>query len=163
MPYIITQKDTSENRLDKICQASKMCKSLKSVSHSFHMTVCNPWTVTHQAPQSKGPPWQEYWSGQTFHSPGDFPDPGVEPRLPALQVDSLPSEIPGKFMSIFMSPKLLVYINKYLRLGPKCFCMYHGINNVTECKLFNSNLAMICRVIISISTKVTLIRTNETH
>jgi len=39
---------------------------------------------------------QEYWSGWTFPSPGDFPDPGTEPRSLALQVDSLPSEPPGK-------------------------------------------------------------------
>ena len=35
---------------------------------------------------------QEYWSGLPFLSPGELPDPGIEPRSPALQVDSLPSE-----------------------------------------------------------------------
>ena len=39
---------------------------------------------------------QEYWSGLPFPSPGDLPDPGTEPRSPALQVDSLPSEPPGR-------------------------------------------------------------------
>ena len=39
---------------------------------------------------------QEYWSGLPFPSPGDLPDLGVEPMSPALQVDSLPSEAPGK-------------------------------------------------------------------
>ena len=39
---------------------------------------------------------QEYWSGLPFPSPGDLPDPGIEPRSPALQADSLPSEPPGK-------------------------------------------------------------------
>ena len=38
----------------------------------------------------------EYWSGLPFPSPGDLPDPGVEPGSPALQADSLPSEPPGK-------------------------------------------------------------------
>ena len=38
---------------------------------------------------------QEYWSGLPFPSPGDLPDPGIEPRSPALQADSLPSESPG--------------------------------------------------------------------
>ena len=38
---------------------------------------------------------QEYWSGLTVPSPGDHPGPGIEPRSPALQVDSLPSEPPG--------------------------------------------------------------------
>ena len=39
---------------------------------------------------------QEYWSGLPFPSPGDFPDPGIEPRSPALQADALTSEPPGK-------------------------------------------------------------------
>ena len=39
---------------------------------------------------------KEYWSGEPCPPPGDLPDPGIEPRSPALQVDSLPSEPPGK-------------------------------------------------------------------
>ena len=39
---------------------------------------------------------QEYWSGLQFPSPGDLPDPGIEPGSPTLQADSLPSEPPGK-------------------------------------------------------------------
>ena len=39
---------------------------------------------------------QEHWSGYPFPSPGDLPSPGTEPRSPTLQVDSLPSEPPGK-------------------------------------------------------------------
>ena len=39
---------------------------------------------------------QEYWSGLPFPSPGDFPDPGFELRSPALQADSLPTELQGK-------------------------------------------------------------------
>ena len=38
----------------------------------------------------------EYWSGLPFPSPGDLPDPGVEPGSPALQEDALPSEPAGK-------------------------------------------------------------------
>ena len=38
----------------------------------------------------------EYWSGLPFSSPGDLPNPGIEPRSPTLQVDSLPAEPPGK-------------------------------------------------------------------
>ena len=41
-------------------------------------------------------PRQEYWSGLPFPSPGNLPDPGIKPRSPALQADSLPSEPPGK-------------------------------------------------------------------
>ena len=38
---------------------------------------------------------QEHWSGLPFPSPGDLPDPGIEPRSPDLQTDSLTSEPPG--------------------------------------------------------------------
>ena len=41
---------------------------------------------------------QEYWSGWSFPSPGDLPGPGMEPRSPALQADSLPFELPVIFM-----------------------------------------------------------------
>ena len=39
---------------------------------------------------------QGYWSGLPFPSPGDLPNPGIEPRSPALQADSLPTELQGK-------------------------------------------------------------------
>ena len=42
------------------------------------------WTVAHQVPLSMGFPRQEYWSGLSFLSPGDLPDPGIEPASPAL-------------------------------------------------------------------------------
>ena len=51
-----------------------------------------PWTVAHQAPPSMGFSRQEYWSGFPFPSPGDLPDPWIEPRSPALQADTLTSE-----------------------------------------------------------------------
>ena len=54
------------------------------------------WTVAHQAPPSMGFSRHKYWSRLPFPSPGDFPDPGIEPRSPALQADTLTSEPPGK-------------------------------------------------------------------
>ena len=59
-----------------------------------------PWTVAHQAPLSMEFSRPEYWRGLLFPSPGDFPDPGIEPWYPALQADSLWSEPPGKLGSI---------------------------------------------------------------
>ena len=53
------------------------------------------WTVAYQAPLSMGFSKQEYWSGLPFPSPGDLPDPGIEPGSPALQADALTSEPPG--------------------------------------------------------------------
>ena len=45
-------------------------------------TLCDP--LDHQAPLSMGFSRQEYWNGLPFPSPGDLPDPGIEPRSPAL-------------------------------------------------------------------------------
>ena len=53
-------------------------------------------TIAHQAPLSMEFFRQEYWSGLLLPSPGDIPDPGMEPGSPSLQEDSLPSEPPGK-------------------------------------------------------------------
>ena len=55
-----------------------------------------PWTVARQTPLSLEFSRQEYWGRLPFLSPGDLPDPGIEPGSPALQADSLPSEPPGK-------------------------------------------------------------------
>ena len=54
-----------------------------------------PWAVAYQASPSMGFSRQEYWSGLPFPSPGDLPDPGIESRSPALQADSLPTELSG--------------------------------------------------------------------
>ena len=55
-----------------------------------------PWTVACKAPLSMGFFQARIQSGLSFLSPGDLPDPGMEPRSPALQADSLPSKPPGK-------------------------------------------------------------------
>ena len=54
-------------------------------------TLATPQTIACQAPLSMGFSRQEYWSGLSFPSPGDLPDPGIEPGSPALQADSLPT------------------------------------------------------------------------
>ena len=59
-------------------------------------TLCTPWTVARQAPLSMGFSRQEYWNGLPFPSPGNPPNPGIEPLSPALQADSLPTELGGK-------------------------------------------------------------------
>ena len=60
------------------------------------------WTIAHQAPLSMGFSRQEDWSGLAFPSQGHLPDPGIEPRSPALQADALISEPPGKPASSFL-------------------------------------------------------------
>ena len=62
------------------------CES-ESESLSRVQLFKTPWTVALQAPPSMGFSRQEYWSGLPFPSPGDLPDPGLEPRSPSLQAD----------------------------------------------------------------------------
>ena len=82
-----------------------LCRSLspppifmkvKVKSLSRVQLFATPWTVAHQAPLSMGFSRQEYWSGLPFPSPGDLPDPGIKPKSPTLQADTLTSEPPGK-------------------------------------------------------------------
>ena len=63
---------------------------VKVKSLSCVRLFATPWTVAYQAPLSMGYSRQEYWNGLPFPSPGDLPNPGIEPASPALQVNSLP-------------------------------------------------------------------------
>ena len=71
-----------------------MCVLSCSVSHVRFFAT--PRTVARQAPLSMGFSRQEYWSGLPFPPPGELLNSKIEPRSPALQADSLPSEPPGK-------------------------------------------------------------------
>ena len=90
-------------------------------------------TVAHQAPPSMGFSRQEYWSGLPFPSPGDLPDPGIEPRSPALQADALTSEPPGKPM---YRHKHLVYI--FIMINVELFTCLLAICTSLEKRLFRS-------------------------
>ena len=68
-------------------------KEGESLSHV--QLFVTPWTVAYQALPSMGFSRQEYWSGLPFPSPGDLPNPGIEPGSPTLQADTLTSEPPG--------------------------------------------------------------------
>ena len=65
---------------------------MRTESLSLWLTLCDPWTVAHQAPLSMGFSRQEYWNGLLLSSPGDRPDPGVEPA-------SLTSALAGRFFT----------------------------------------------------------------
>ena len=67
---------------------------LKVKSFSCVQLSGTPWTVAYQALPSMGFSRQEYWSGLPFPSPGDLPNPGIEPRSSVLQTDALLSEPP---------------------------------------------------------------------
>ena len=73
-------------------QKTPFCQISSSKVAKSCPTFATPWTVACQAPLSMGFSRQECWSGLPFPSPGDLPDPGVEPRSPALTADSLPTE-----------------------------------------------------------------------
>ena len=72
----------------------KVKVKMKSLSRVW--LFATPRTVVNQAPLSMGFSRQECWSGLPFPSPGDLPDPGIEPQSPALQADSLRAEPQGK-------------------------------------------------------------------
>ena len=74
----------------KNTEINKYIVKVNSLSHV--RLFATPWTVTYQAHLSMEFSRQEYWSGLPFPSPGDLPDPGIEPRSPALQADPLTSE-----------------------------------------------------------------------
>ena len=67
-------------------------------------------------------PWgfsrQEYWSGMPFPSPGDLPNPGIEPRSPTLQADALTSEPPGIFSDMYLGLRPIFW------LGCLVFCYW---------------------------------------
>ena len=75
------------NRTQYLVAKMSVCVSCSVLSDSEI-----PQTVAHQAPLSIWFSRKEYWSGLPFPSPGDLPNPGIEPRSLALQADSLPSE-----------------------------------------------------------------------
>ena len=81
-------------KLHKGCIIKNERKKVKSLSRV--RLFVTPWTVAYQVPPSMGFSRQEYRSGLPFLSPGDVPDPGIEPGSPAFQADALTSEPPGK-------------------------------------------------------------------
>ena len=59
---------------------------------------------------------QEYWNGLACPSPGDLPDPGIEPGSPALQADCLTSEPPGKpHTCIYVSLKVPIFVYTFIK------------------------------------------------
>ena len=101
------------NQTYKLLYSKQNHKQNKKITHKLENTFANdvtkksfssvqllipvqlfatPWTTAHQAPLPMEFSKQEYWTGP-FPSPGDFPNPGIEPRSSALQADSLSSEL----------------------------------------------------------------------
>ena len=83
-----------------------------------NLTLSDPMDCSLLAPLSMEFSKHEYWSGLPFPSPGDLPDPGIEPMSPELQADSLPSEPPGKL------PALVQSLSNTVKLGCNLFCTF---------------------------------------
>ena len=81
-----------------------------------------PWTVAHQAPPTMGFSRQEYWSGLPFPSPGDLPDPGIEPASPALAGRFFTTEPPAK--PIYVIVCVQIYTNTYYSSLPTRYTIY---------------------------------------
>ena len=81
--------------LPRVCVCVCVCVCERESLRRVRL-FATPRTVAHQASLDMGFSMQGYWSGLPFPSPVDLPDPGIEPGSPALQADSLPSELPGK-------------------------------------------------------------------
>ena len=83
-------------------------------------SFANPWNVAHQAPLSTGFLRQENWSGLPFPSPGDLPDPGIEPTSPALAGRFFTTEQPGivdsksKYVHCFLRHNALAHLKDYI-------------------------------------------------
>ena len=73
-----------------------MCVFVLCLVAQLCPTLCDPVDCSPQAPLSMGFSRKEYWSGLPRPPPGDLPNPAIEPRSPALRVDSLLSVPPGK-------------------------------------------------------------------
>ena len=87
-----------ETRVQSLGQEDPLEKEI--ATHSSILAWRIPGMEEPVGLQSMGFSRQEYWSGLLFPSPGDLPDPRIEPRSPALQADALPSEPPGKPMGL---------------------------------------------------------------
>ena len=109
------EKECSHYRITALISQDSEIESEGEVTQSCP-TLCNLWTVAHQAPLSMGLSRQEYWSRLPFPSPGDLPDSGIEPRSPTLQADALTSEPSGKahdseVMLKILQVRLQQYVN----------------------------------------------------
>ena len=89
---------------------------------------------------------QEYWSGLPFPSPGDLPDPGIEPRSPALQAEALLPEPSGKLRDEIIkretgppknkrSIKKMPYKTKMVRITPN---MIMGTSRIDDLRVILS-------------------------
>ena len=114
-----------------------------------------PWSVDYQASPFMEFSREEYWSGLPFPSPGYLPDPGIEPRSPAFQADTLPSEPSGKLhmLSSTAKKKKKNFLKAQQRAlnELKIHLMNEVLNEYQLCSERNVNL------VVSYSTRLTAV------
>ena len=130
-----------------------------------------PWSVAYQAPPSMGFSRQEYQSRLSFPPPGDLPDPGIEPRYPTLQADTLPSEPPGEptpnsFLSLTSYPSGTL-IGSTFKIYPKfSYCLpllllspwlETFISHQYYCQVFQLLLLSLYSAILNITIMVVMV------
>ena len=129
-----------------------------------------PWTVAHQAPLSMGFSKQEYWSGLSHPPPRDLPDPGTEPATPAspaLQVDSLPSEPPGRAVVVQFA-QLCPTLCHPMDCSIPGFPVHHQLPELTQTHVHESvmpsNHLILCHPLLLLTSIFPSIRifSNET-
>ena len=98
-------------------------------------TLCDPWTI--QFMELSKP---EYWSGWPFPSPGDLPNPGIEPRSPTLQADSLQGQ-------------KISFQKSLLPTSPFLFMTDHPLNNAYV-YLYCSKLSSFKPSVLSLSSEL---------
>ena len=92
-----------------LCCCSWLNKWTSEVTQSCP-TLCDPMDCSPPGSSVHAIFQQECWSGLPFPSPRDLPDPGIEPRPPALQAGALPSEPPGKPMVLLIAHGLSLIV-----------------------------------------------------
>ena len=119
-------------------KAYSLKMKVKSLSHV--QLFVTPWTVAYQAPLSIGFSRQEYLSGLPFPSPGDLPNPGIEPGSLSLQADALPSEPPGKEA---------LMVQRVKRLSPGLLLVSHKCHVLSHFRAFLPAILSAWKILFS--------------
>ena len=91
--FLLNKFFKKEDECSKNARYYKVCCGALSLSHV--QLFATPWTVARQAPLSMEFS-RQYWSGLPFPPPGDLPNPGIEPRSPAMAGRFFTTVLPGK-------------------------------------------------------------------
>ena len=117
LPPAVSSSSCLFTQCQPVCASCSLCVCVCVLAPQSCPTLCDPWA--HQTPSSMELSRKEYWSGLSFPSPGDLPNPRIESRSPALQADSLPSELPWKLCCT-----VLLYFSRYCNVELKMFSLF---------------------------------------